>query len=416
MDEVAVLKKLGDELSKELLNNIIPYWTNNAVDEQNGGFVGRIAYDNTVDAAAPKGLIMNARLLWTFSACHRQFRRKILRDLADRAYSCLLSHFFDDKYGGFYWMLNAKRQVLDDRKHIYAQSFAIYSLSEYFLAFGCRTALDIAGNLYRLVELKSGDPKNGGYFEAFSRDWQLHEDARLSEKDINEPKSMNTHLHLLEAYTNLYRCNNSADLKNRLEILITIFLDHIIAEDGTHLVNFLNDDWKPRSGIISYGHDIESAWLLQEAAEVIGDKGLRDKIVQSGTTMAWSVLRNGLDQNGGLVTEADQNGITNDDKEWWPQAEALVGFLNAYENTGDQVFLNASLAVWQFIKKFIVDFETGDWVARVNRDGISYKDDKVCDWKCSYHNSRACLEGMRRTSRIANKIETRRSPVKPSSL
>ncbi len=414
MDEVAVLKKLGDELSKELLNNIIPYWTNNAIDEQNGGFVGRIAYDNTVDAAASKGLIMNARLLWAFSACHRRFRSKILKDLADRAYSYLLSQFFDNEYGGFYWMLNAKGEVLDDRKHIYAQSFAIYALAEYFMVFGCRTALDIAENLYQLVESKSADPINKGYFEAFSRDWQLHEDARLSEKDINEPKSMNTHLHLLEAYTNLYRCNKSKDLKNKLRSLIQLFLDHIIAEDGTHLVNFLDDDWKPKSKIISFGHDIESIWLLQEATEVIDDQALREQVIQSGTTIVRYVLEKGLDQDGGLLTEIDDNGITNDDKEWWPQAEALVGFLNAYENTGDQVFLDASLAVWEFIKKFIVDFKNGDWVARVNRDGISYEDDKVCDWKCSYHNSRACLEGMHRTTRAANKIETRRSSVKPS--
>lgn len=415
MDEVAALTKLAEELDRELSGNIIPYWTGHVIDEQDGGFVGRITYDNTVDAAAPKGFIMNARLLWTYSACYRRFNREILKDLAERAYSYILSHFFDDEYGGFYWMLDAKGQVLEDRKHIYAQSFAIYALSEYSLAFGCQTALDIADNLYHLVEMKSSDLKNGGYFEAFSRDWQPHDDVRLSEKDINEPKSMNTHLHLLEGYTNLYRCNKSKELKSKLGMLVQLFLDHIIAEDGTHLVNFLNDDWKPKSKIISFGHDIESIWLLQEATEAIDDKALRKQVIRSGTAIARHVLEKGLDQDGGLLTEADHNGITNDDKEWWPQAEAMVGFLNAYENTGDQVFLEASLAVWQFIKKFIVDFENGDWVARVNCDGIPYKDDKVCDWKCGYHNSRACLEGMYRSTRAANKIETRKSSVKPSS-
>lgn len=415
MYDQTVLNKLGRDLKKELSENILPYWENNVIDTQNGGFVGRITHDNSIDDTASKGLIMNARLLWTYSAIYRRFRRKILKELADRAYSYILSHFFDSTHGGFYWMLDPEGKVQDDRKHLYAQAFTIYAFTEYFMAFKCRTALDVANDLYRLVEVKCSDPKNNGYFEAFSRDWQLHDDARLSEKDINEPKSMNTHLHLLEAYTNLYRCDKSTDLQVKLRSLIEVLLDHIVADDGTHLVNFLNEDWEPRSNIISFGHDIESVWLLQEASEVIGDKVLNTRVIEVGTIISRAVLQNGLDKSGGLLTEADHSGITNDDKEWWPQAEALVGFLNTYENTGDPAFLDGAVAIWEFVQKFIVDSAHGDWIARVSREGNPFNDDKARDWKCSYHNSRACLEVMHRTKRMVKKSKIMRSSVKPST-
>ncbi len=403
MDDVAVLKNLGVLLSEELTDNILPYWVSHIVDENNGGFIGRITYDNKIVIGAPKGSIFNARLLWTFSACYHFLKSDGLKDLAVRAYEYLISNFFDDRFGGVYWMLKPDGSVLDDRKHIYAQSFAIYALTEYYRIFENKEALERALKLYELVESKSADRSNGGYFEAFSRDWELHDDSRLSNKDANEPKSMNTHLHLLEAYTNLYRCTKATELRERLVPLMELFLEKIIAEDGTHLINFLDEDWTPRSEIISFGHDIEASWLLMEAAAVLDDECLNDKVTQAAANLCRSVLINGIDRDGGLMTEADLNGIINDDKEWWPQGEALVGFLNMYEHTGEEEFLDAAFSSWKYIKKYIVDSKHGDWVGRVDRKGNPYTDDKVSEWKSCYHNARTCLEVVYRTNRLLQK-------------
>jgi len=400
MDEVAVLKKLGPMARLELTNNILVYWQNHVIDKKYGGFIGRVAFDNTIDSEAPKGSILNARILWTFSSCFRLVGTERLKSLADSAYEYFTTHFFDERSGGVYWMLKSDGTVLDGRKHIYAQSFAIYALTEYYRIFGKMDALERALTLYELVESKSADRTNGGYFEAFSRDWELHDDSRLSDKDANEPKSMNTHLHLMEAYTNLYRCAATPRLRDRLVSLIELFLEKIIAEDGSHLINFLDENWEARSETISFGHDIEASWLLMEAAGVVDDERLSEQVTMAATKLCHSVLHNGMDIDGGLMTEADRNGITNDDKEWWPQGEAAVGFLNIFELTGETKFLDAALNTWMFIDKHIVDLKYGDWLGRVDRNGKPYQDDKVNEWKCCYHNARTCLEVISRTNRL----------------
>lgn len=412
MNDERLLQNLSSDTRLELEENILNYWKKNAIDARNGGFIGRITYDNKKLFNASKGAILNTRLLWTFSAVYKLNKDNELKSLAKRSYHYLLNNFWDSEFGGIYWMLDSGGKVINDRKHIYAQAFAIYALSEYASTFDDEKALKKAIEIYELIEIKSSDNKNGGYFEAFSRDWRLLEDVRLSEKDINVAKSMNTHLHLLEAYSNLYRYWKSDELKNHLVSLVEIFLNHIITDDGKSQVNFIDVDWTPKSDIVSFGHDLEASWLLIEAAERLGDFMDSQKVKKAGIKIAESVLKYGLDRDGGLLNEASSSEIIDDNKQWWPQAEALLGFLNAYEYTRQEKFLNATLNVWNFIVGNIRDKKHGEWLSLVNREGHPYPEDKVNFWKGPYHNSRACLGVIRKVDRIL-KVER---DIKESSV
>ncbi len=388
------LKKLYAQLTNEYVNNIQPYWAKYPIDTRNGGFVGQVNYQNVPDQKANKSGILNARILWTFSNAYKIFENKDSETLAHRAYHEFLSHFIDDDFGGIYWEIDPKGEVTDSRKHVYAQAFAIYGLVEYFSAFGNKEALQKANEICQLIEEKCSDPVHGGYFEAYSREWELNDDVRLSEKDENEPKSMNTHLHVLEAYTNLYRYDPTPQLEISLRKLIQLFFDQIITKDGRTLHCFFSEDWTPKSEIVSFGHDIETSWLLTEAIEVLGDHELLKKMEPIAESIADHVLLYGMDPDGGLINELNLNSSTNDyAKDWWPQAEALVGFMNAFQITGNPKYLEAVFQSWNFIQNFIIDHEKGEWFEKVNRKGIPYRKlDKVRSWKAPYHNSRAIFE------------------------
>ena len=353
MTESEILVKLRDELKEEFVTDLIPFWTEFVLDEKNGGFVGRVTWDKRKIYEADKGGILNARMLWAFSAATKHFDHPELKAAAHRTYEYFLRYFVDREYGGFFWMLDHKGNILDDRKQIYTQAFGIYGLVEYYHAFGAQEALDLAQNFYSLIEEHASDHENGGYFESFDRRWQLNEDVRLSEKDKNEPKGMNTHLHIVEAYTSLCRTAPNPELQSRLRHLIEIFFDHIVSPDY-HLINFMDTDWTPKSDLVSYGHDIEASWLLMEAAEVLGDEYLIEKSKKISVSIAEAVLENGVDPDGGLINEGDSKGVHDPDKDWWPQVEAIVGFLNAYELSGDEKFLQASWNSWVFCKTFML--------------------------------------------------------------
>ncbi|SMO34223.1 AGE family epimerase/isomerase [Gracilimonas mengyeensis] len=396
------IANLQEELKAELLSDIVPYWLNNTVDHKNGGFIGRITYDNEPVFDAGKGAILTARVLWTFSSIYRRIQKEEYRTMADHAYKYLTSKLWDEEYGGVYWMVTANGEPKDTRKHVYVQAFAIYALSEYYLAFHKEEALEQAKELYHLIEDKCTDSENGGYYESYTYAWQLMDDVRLSDKDINEPKSMNTHLHVLEAYTNLYRCWPDELVAERLSQLIDIFAGHIVNPERSSMHTFLGEDWEPRSDEISFGHDIEASWLLIEAAEVLGNYPRREEVKSISLSLAKAVMKDGLDQNGGLLNEADSSGITDDNKDWWPQAEAIVGFYNAWQLTGDPEFLAASCSVWDFIQKYVLDKKYGEWHEKVTRMGVPHKLDKVRSWKCPYHNSRAVLEILARSENSQN--------------
>ena len=391
--------RLAESAQRELLEDILPFWRRYAVDERRGGFIGQMSNDLHVDEDAPKGLILNARILWTFSATYAYKQDKRDRTLARRAYTYLMDHFLDKEHGGYFWELDPNGAVRDDKKKVYGEAFCLYALAEYYRVFGEAQALEQAAQLFELIEAHARDDQYGGYFEVMSRDWQPCADMRLSDKDMNEKKSMNNHLHILEGYTNLLRvCRYQPQLDTCLRELIDLFRRHIVNARQTHLQHFFDDAWTPRSDSYTFGHDIEGSWLLCEAAEVLGDHRLMTEVQSVAIRIARAVLAEGLDRDGGLFYEGRDGRITSANKEWWPQAEAVVGFYNAWQLTREGAFREAALRCWQFIQDHVVDREYGEWFWCVRPDGTPDPSlPKVSPWKCPYHNGRCCLQIIHRT-------------------
>ena len=399
-----IVEGLRERVERELLGDILPFWLNYAVDHEFGGFRGQIANDLTIDPLAHKGLILNARILWTFAKAYQVYRDEVYLRTARRAYEYLQHFFWDAELGGVYWMVDHLGNPVETKKRIYGQAFTVYALAEYAAASAEKEPLEKAIALHRMIEDASHDAQNGGYFETYERDWKLAGEQRLSEVDMDEKKSMNTHLHLLEAYANLLRLWNEDELRKRLRELLRIFLDRIIDPETHHFRMFFDEVWRDRSDRFSFGHDIEGSWLICEAAEVLGDTAILEEARKAAVSMAQAVYEQAVDNDGGLFYEGRGKEIIDTDKHWWPQAEAVVGFLNAYELSGRDFFLKASQNSWQFIEKFIVDRQHGEWYWKVSRDGTPSNDKyKVDPWKCPYHNSRTCFEVMERLDNLAKK-------------
>jgi mannobiose 2-epimerase len=391
------LASLRAGLRDELIEGILPYWMHRAVDERHGGFAGLIGEDGRQVPGAPKGGILNARILWTFSAAYRALGDPAYRAMADRAAVYLAAHLTDPTHGGMFWMVDAVGRPLDDRKHVYAQAFAIYALAEHYRATGDEGSLRAAIAIFRLVEAHAHDAANGGYREAFDRRWVALDDVRLSDVDVNAPKSMNTHLHLLEAYATLLRAWPDPLLRRRLSELVDLFAGTIVG-GRAHAQQFFEIDWTPVDAMISYGHDIETSWLMLDAADALGDAALRARAKAPAMRLAASALSEGFDrEHGGLFTGIDSTGAKDADKEWWQQAEAIVGFVNAFAESGDDAYLEGARATWAFTRRYVRDAKGGEWHRRVSRDGqLRAGHEKVGPWKCPYHNARGCLEIMAR--------------------
>ncbi len=390
------MQQYKSELSVQL-SAILQWWMVHAPDKHQGGFVGKIDNSNHVQANAPKGSVLNSRILYTFSAAYNLFKTPAYLEVATRAFEYIADHFVDEQYGGVYWTVDQTGEPLDTKKQVYAIAFVIYGLAEHYAATKNERAKELAFSLYNQIEKHAHDTVKGGYIEALSRDWQPIEDIRLSAKDYNESKSMNTHLHVLEAYTNMYKVWPFEQVKKNISKLIQLFLNHIIDPLTNHLTLFFDDDWNPRSGIISFGHDIEAAWLLLEAAEVINDEALINMVRYRSQKITEAAAR-GLDSDGGLWYEKDfgLNHLVKE-KHWWPQAEAMVGFFNNWQITGQDKYLQYSLNSWAFIKQFILDHEYGEWFWGVDENGtVMPHEDKAGLWKCPYHNGRACMELIKR--------------------
>lgn len=392
------LQQYKAQLNTEL-SRIMAYWIKNTPDEVFGGFAGRIDENEQVVHGAPKGSVLNARILWSFAAAYNLRKTPEYLKYAERAYQYITDHFIDEEYDGVYWTVDYEGNPLDTKKQVYAIAFTIYGLSEYYIASGNENVKALAIRLYNLLVDKSFDSKDTGYFEAFNRKWQPIADLRLSEKDANEKKTMNTHLHVLEAYTNLYRIWQAAELKDQIVKLINNFLDHFIDPVTNHLLLFFDEEWHSKSMLVSYGHDIEATWLLQEGAEVIEDDMLLAKIKRINLKIADATIK-GLDADGGLWYEYEpEDGHLVKQKHWWPQAEAMVGFFNAWQISDDDKYLDISLKNWDFVQKNILDLKNGEWIWGIDEYGQPMpNEDKAGLWKCPYHNSRACIELIRRLS------------------
>ena len=395
---------LRERVERELRGDILPFWLKYAVDDEFGGFHGQITNDLKINPRAHNGLILNARILWTFSKAYKVYGYESYLGTARRAYEYLRRYFWDTEFGGVYWMVDHRGKPVETKKRIYGQAFSVYALAEYAAASGEEESRERAIALQRLIENASHDGKNGGYFETYERDWKPAEKQQLSEVDMDEKKSMNTHLHLLEAYASLLRRWNDDGLRERLWELLGIFLARIIDPKTNHFRMFFDEVWRDRSDRFSFGHDIEGSWLICEAAEVLGDKKLLEQVRRAAVKMAQAVYEEAVDADGGLVYEGTSEEIIDTDKHWWPQAEAVVGFLNAYELSGKDYFLKASERSWEFIEKYIVDHQHGEWYWKVSRQGTPSNDKcKVDMWKCPYHNSRTCFEVMERLDRLTKK-------------
>lgn len=394
-----------------LTNNILPFWMSR-MEAPDGGFFGRIDGEGNLCPDAPRGGILNARILWTFASAYRVLGKPEYLETALKARDQILGPFWDSEFGGTYWSLQSDGQPEDTKKQIYAIAFAIYGLSELYRATGDQVSLDRAIELFHVIEDHSFDHEKNGYLEAFKRDWSPIEDMRLSDKDQNDAKTMNTHLHVLEGYTSLYRVWKDETLGRQLRNMIQIFLDHICLPSG-HLALFFDEDWHNTSHAFSYGHDIEASWLLAEATEVLGDPVLMAEVDKVCSGIATASME-GWTPEGGMVYEKDLlDGAVDGDRHWWVQAETVVGCVwqarrcaasaDCGSASGAAGAANAdggSAAEWleranaelKFIEDHLLCPE-GEWYWSLRADGtINTTDDLAGFWKCPYHNGRMCLE------------------------
>jgi len=386
-----LLNILSEEFEAEL-DNILSFWEYNSVDQIHGGFIGQIDENNVRNYKANKGLILNARILWTFSAAYKQTKNQTHFELSQRAYQYLITYFYDKLNKGFYWLLSPDGKVIDGKKHIYSQTFVIYGLSEYYSISDDTDALDLAIETYRLIIEKSKDLVNGGFNEAFSMDWKELSDLRLSDKDVNVQKTMNTHLHIVEAFANLYESWADEELKSEIISNLYLINDKFIDKKSGHLKLFFDNKWQDHTDAISYGHDVEAAWLLLRCAEIVAD----DKLIEVYKEVAIKLIDSSIsaiDADGGLWYEKGINsGVLIKEKHWWPQSEFVIGSINAYQLTSDIRYLEYCQNNWTFLKNHIKD-PTGEWYWGIDTDGHPMKNqDKVGFWKCPYHNVRMCLE------------------------
>jgi mannobiose 2-epimerase len=395
------LELLKSEVKEELINNILPFWMTKMIDSGDGGFYGRIDGSGRIFTDADKGCVLNSRILWTFSSAFRILKNPEYLKTAERSKDYLLDHFFDKEFGGVFWLLDHKGQMKDGKKQIYAQAFAIYGLTEYYRITNDSACLGKAIELFRLIEKYSYDNKLDGYFEAFSREWGALDDLRLSAKDANEKKTMNTHLHVLEAYTNLYRIWKDDLLKKQLYKLIGVFTDRIVNSQTFNLNMFFDEQWNDKTDLVSYGHNIESSWLIYEAALVLGDNSIISKVKKICIGIA-EAAKEGIIADGSMIYENFfKSGRIDYDRHWWVQAETVIGFMNAYTLSGNEEYLGLSLAAWKFISDHMVDRKNGEWYWSVDKNlQPNLKEDKAGFWKCPYHDSRMCLEIIERQNNI----------------
>ncbi len=384
---------LSIECKKELTEDIIPFW-NNLKDEENGGFYGYVSNALVLDKKAPKGVILHSRILWFYSNAYLTLKDEKCLEMAKHAYRFLSEYAVDKENGGVYWMLNYDGSVNDSMKHTYCQAFFVYAMSSYYDASRDENALKLALDVYNAIEKNCRD--DVAYLEALSKEWVEIENDALSENGLMADKTMNTTLHLLEAYTELYRvCKNEEVLKN-LCFQLQLVLDKIYDKENGKLFVFFDKNLNEIGDIYSYGHDIEATWLIDRACDVIGDAELSRKCSDMNKVIVENILNRAM--NNGRLNNEVEKGIINKWHIWWVQAEGVVGFYNAYQRYNDSRYLNTANSLWNYIKEKVVDTRNGgEWHSQLDDNDIPADFKPVVDpWKCPYHNGRMCLEMINR--------------------
>lgn len=385
-------QNLAAEVEKDLLENILPFWLQYAPDPQNGGFYGAVSNDLIPNTSVPRSVILCSRILWTFAAASRCYPNEAYRKMADYAYAYLLNTFKDTRDGGFFWTVDATGQPVNSDKYSYMQAFIIYSLAEYYRITREEQVLDEAQELFKLVDKNFYDRNDGGYFEGASRDWVNPSEASFHHAE-GFKKSMNTLLHIMEAFTNLLRIWPDPLLSKRQQELIEIFFDYVFDKGTGHFRLFFDEAWHSLSDHQSFGHDIEGSWLLVEAAEIAQNKALLSRSQEVALQMAQAVLEDGLAPDGSLFDEKTPQGLKHTDRIWWIQAEGVVGFVNAYQFSERPEFARAAFQLWDYIKNYFIDRRHGDWFKRLDEYGRPVQsEEKIGPWNCPYHHSRMGLE------------------------
>lgn len=408
---VQTLAAMKDEIKHELLFDIIPFWRN-LRDNEYGGYYGWLAYDLELDKKAEKGCILNSRITWFFANAYTAYRKGFLTDAeceaagfsgsdllaeARHGYEFLRTHCVDDTFGGIYWSLNYDGTPLDTTKHTYNQAFCIYALSSYYEASGDEEALALARRLFHLIEEKCTD--GIGYLEAFTREFAPESNEKLSENGVLADKTMNTLLHVFEAYTELYRVAADDEVGERLRWIMDVFADKVYNSAKRRQEVFFDAEYNTILDLHSYGHDIETAWLMDRGVEVLADPEYEEKMSPITQALTAQIYETAFDGHS-LANECER-GVVNAHRVWWVQAETVVGFLNGYEKTPEHdEYKRAAIAQWEFIKKYVIDARSGsEWYWEVNEDGSPIPDRPIVEpWKCPYHNGRMCIEVMRRIS------------------
>ena len=357
MNQIEMLKQ---EMQDVLERNILRFWIDNMTDHENGGYYGRMSGKDELDPHANKGAILNARILWSFSAAYRILGKPEYLEAATRAKRYIIDHFIDKEWGGVYWCLNYKGNPIDTKKQTYAIGFTIYGLSEYARATNDNEAFEWAKRLFYDVETHSFDRVNNGYIEALTRDWKPIADMRLSDKDENGSRTMNTHLHIIEPYTNLLRIWKDERLELQVRNLLDIFTNKILNPETNHLDLFFNDEWQGKRNIQSFGHDIEASWLLHETALVLNDKTILTKIESIIKKIA-KAADEGLQEDGSMIYERwVDTEVVDSQRQWWVMCECVIGHYDLYQYFHDSNAPNIVFRCWDYIKNFLIDNEKGE--------------------------------------------------------
>lgn len=384
-----------EEVKSELTGHIIPFWKK-LRDNEYGGYYGLLDFNLKLDKKAVKGCILNNRITWFFSNAYMCLKDESLLDEARHGYEFLRDYCLDRKNGGVYWSMSYDGKPLDTTKHTYNQAFCIYALSSYYNASGDKEALEEAYSLFDIIETKCRD--EGGYLEAFDEEFKPVGNDKLSENGVMADRTMNTLLHVFEAYTELYRVDKNEKVADKLRWILDCFADKIYNPQLHRQEVFFDHEYNTLIDLYSYGHDIETSWLIDRGLEILGDKAYTEKLSPITADLARNVKKTAFDGHS-LANECEK-GVVNTDRIWWVQAETLIGFINAYQKDKSQTdFLEAARAEWDFIKNYSIDHRDGsEWYSGVAADGSPdpKRREIVEPWKCPYHNGRMCIEVIKR--------------------